>query len=61
MKVEVTIKFTTDVCPGYDNVDFMYNDYLQELNCCVNSPDEESFEVIVSHSYTKEAENNGKS
>lgn len=61
MKVEVTIKFTTDVCPGYDDVKFMYNDFLQELNCCVNSPDEESFEVIVSYRDTKEAEDNGKS
>ena len=61
MKVEVTIKFTTDVHPGYDDVDFMYNDYLQELNCCVNPPDVESFEVIKTHCYTKEAEDDGKS
>lgn len=46
-KKKVTLKFTVDVCNGYDDFEFMKNDFLGELSCCVNDPDEDSFEMIV--------------
>lgn len=46
-KKRVTLEFTVDVCDGYDDFEFMKNDFMTELNCCVNAPDEDSFEMVV--------------
>lgn len=46
-KKKVTLKFTVDVWDGYDDFEFMKEDFMTELNRCVNSPDEDSFEMVV--------------
>lgn len=46
-KKKVTLEFTVDVCDGYDGFEFMKEDFMGELSCCVNSPDEDSFEMVV--------------
>ena len=46
-KKRVTLEFTVDVCDGYDDYEFMKEDFMTELSCCVNDPDEDSFEMVV--------------
>lgn len=46
-KKRVALEFTVDVCDGYDDFEFMRDDFMGELSCCVNSPDEDSFEMVV--------------
>lgn len=46
-KKRVTLEFTVDVCDGYDDFEFMKEDFMGELSCCVNDPDEDSFEMVV--------------
>lgn len=49
-KKRVTLEFTVDVCDvcdGYDDFEFMKEDFMGELSCCVNLPDEDSFKMVV--------------
>lgn len=46
-KKRVTLEFIVDPCDGYDDFEFMKEDFMTELNCCVNAPDEDSFEMVV--------------
>jgi hypothetical protein len=46
-KKRITLEFIVDPCDGYDDFEFMKEDFMTELNCCVNAPDEDSFEMVV--------------
>ena len=46
-KYKITMSFTVDASDDYADYDFMKHDFLQELSCCVNMPDEDSFEMTV--------------
>lgn len=45
MKKKITLTFTVDVDSPYDDYDFMRKDFIGELQCCVNMPND--IEMVV--------------
>lgn len=45
MKKKITLTFTVDVDSPYDDYEFMRKDFIEELQCCVNLPND--IEMVV--------------